>query len=62
MKVFFSSDECPYFNHYQKYVHKYYCLLLRLVGQGVVVWWMVLEKEHVWTGAMLVFLLAVTKE
>lgn len=27
-----------------------------------VVWWMVLEKEHVWTGAMLVFLLAVTKE
>ena len=34
MKVFFSSDECPYFNHYQKYVHKYYCLLLRLVGQG----------------------------
>ena len=43
-------------------MHKYYCLLLRLVGQGVVVWWMVLEKEHVWTGAMLVFLLAVTKE
>ena len=34
VKVFFSSDECPYFNHYQKYVHKYYCLLLRLVGQG----------------------------